>query len=75
MRLLPAHFRIAAAPVTPATALLGVAVTPATALLYVRVSAVAELLAVVGVLVAMPGTGARWSVSDRRVQVQDFARS
>ncbi|GGN87883.1 hypothetical protein GCM10011579_081190 [Streptomyces albiflavescens] len=50
LRLFPVSFRAAAVPVALATALLGV-----------RLSAVAELLALVGVLVAMLGAEARWS--------------
>jgi low temperature requirement protein LtrA len=50
LRLFPVSFRAAAVPVTLATALLGI-----------RLSAVAELLALVGVLVAMLGAEARWS--------------
>ncbi|WP_406175413.1 low temperature requirement protein A [Streptomyces sp. NBC_00996] len=50
LRLFPVSFRAAAVPVTLAAALLGI-----------HLSAVAELLALVGVLVAMLGAEARWS--------------
>ncbi|WP_369263922.1 low temperature requirement protein A [Streptomyces sp. R35] len=50
LRLFPVSYRAAAVPVALATALLGI-----------RLSAVVELLALVGVLVAMLGAEARWS--------------
>ncbi|MGI5459453.1 low temperature requirement protein A [Streptomyces sp. CA-249302] len=63
LRLYPVRFRATAAPVALATALFGV-----------RVSAMAELLALVGVLMAMLAVENRWCGS-RTASVQDFARS
>ncbi|MEV0481517.1 low temperature requirement protein A [Streptomyces sp. NPDC050508] len=63
MRLFPVRFRAGAAPLALATALLGI-----------HLSAVVELLALVGVLVAMLAVENRWCANSP-AKAQDFARS
>jgi len=63
MRLLPVRFRAGATPLALGTALLGV-----------QLSAVVELLALVGVLVAMLTVESRWC-ANIPATTQDFARS